>query len=196
MDLEITYERDADGKKMASSIPDRNKEWVLAFVAENSVKSVEEIEAAVQDAQDEMMRAIDGLTEEQAAWKPGPYEWSALEAMAHLITTKRMMANLAKTLASGVLPPGAEQFTEMPAQDGLTNVTVSSLAEARELAESAHGMWLEVIRGLDSADTETNFKHYIFGPMNAREWAAFQCVHDGDHTPQIQRLRYAAGFPA
>ncbi|HUF54245.1 MAG TPA: DinB family protein [Dehalococcoidia bacterium] len=196
MDLEITYERDADGKKLSSSIPDRNKEWVLAFVAEHSVKSPAEIETVVQAAHDEMMAAIEGLSEEQASWRTADGEWSVLEAMAHLVTTKRTMAGLARTLAAGQRPPGAEQFEEMAAQDGQVMVSPASLAEARQMAEEAHERWLAVIRALDTADTETRFKHYIFGAMNAREWSVFQAVHDGDHTPQMLRVRGAPGFPA
>lgn len=196
MDLEITYERDAGGKKLASAIPERNREWVLAFVAEHSVKSPAEIAAVVQEAHDEVMRAIEGLSEEQASWRPGEHEWSVLEAMAHLITTKRTMAGLCRTLAAGKTPPGAEQFTEMPAQDGLIRASPGTIAEARAEAEKANARWLEVIAGLDEADTETRFKHYIFGLFNAREWAAFQAVHDGDHTPQMLRVRESSGFPA
>jgi hypothetical protein len=195
MDLEIMYERDADGNKLSSSMPERNKEWVLAFVAEHSVRSPGEIEAVVQAAHDEMMAAIEGVTEEGAAWKPAGGEWSVLEAMAHLVTTKRTMAGLARLLASGQRPPGAEQFEEMGAQDGQVLVSPGTLAEARQMAEEAHERWLSVIRSLDSADAETRFKHYIFGAMNAREWSVFQAVHDGDHTPQMLRVRAEPEFP-
>ena len=52
------------------------------------------------------------------------------------------------------------------------------------------------IAGVDAADMSLTFRHFFFGAMNAREWSCFQRIHDGDHGPQILRIRASAGFPA
>ena len=78
------------------------------------------------------------------------------------------------------------EWEEESAQDGITNVSFETLAAAREAAETVHQQLLGTISKLDSANLEVSFKHYIFGPMNAREWAIFQRIHDGDHIAQLR----------
>jgi len=46
------------------------------------------------------------------------------------------------------------------------------------------------------ANVETRFGHFLFGELNALEWAVFQRVHDGDHSNQIQQITSATGYPA
>ncbi len=38
--------------------------------------------------------------------------------------------------------------------------------------------------------------YFLFGALNAREWAVFQRIHDVDHTPHIGQIKASSGFPA
>ena len=188
MDLQITYIPDDEGV-LKANIPQRNKEWALAFIAEHSVEEPARIAAIVQEGHDEILAAIAPLTDAQAKQKPSDDDWSVLDAMAHVVTTKQVCAGLCGSLAGGARPPGiGPEWEEEPAQDGITNVSFETLAAAREAAESVHQQLLEIISKLESANLDVSFKHYIFGPMNAREWAIFQRIHDGDHISQIRAM--------
>ncbi|MCH7699455.1 MAG: hypothetical protein IH865_11015, partial [Chloroflexi bacterium] len=105
MDLEITYSPGADGQKTAS-IPARTKEWALSFIAEESAKGPNEIAAVVQQGHDEVLDAIANLTDGQAKQKDPDDDWSVLEAMAHVVTTKQIVTGLTASLAAGSRPPG------------------------------------------------------------------------------------------
>ena len=188
MDLEISYIPDDEGV-LKANIPQWNKEWALAFIAKHSVKEPAQIAAVVQEGHEQVLDAIAPLTDAQAKQKPSDGGWSVLDAMAHVVTTKQVCAGLCGSLASGLRPPGiGPEWEEESAQDGITNVTFETLAAAREAAETVHQQLLGTISKLDSANLDVRFKHYIFGPLNAREWAVFQRIHDGDHIAQIRAM--------
>lgn len=188
MDLEISYFPDDEGV-LKANVPQRNKEWVLAFIAEHSVEDRAQIAAIVQEGHAEILNAIQNLTDDEAKQKGTDNDWSVLETLAHVVTTKQVVAGLTSTLAAGSRPPGlGPEWEEEPAQDGITNVSFDSLDDARSAAESAHAGLLSAIQGLDTANTVVRFKHYIFGALNAREWAIFQRIHDGDHIAQLRRI--------
>lgn len=188
MDLQITYKPDAEGV-LKANIPQRSKEWVLAFIAEHSMKEPAQIAAVVQEGHDEVLAAIAPLSDAQAKQKLADDSWSVLDAMAHVVTTKEVCAGLCGSLAGGSRPPGiGPEWEEEAAQDGITNVSFDTLAAAREAAVTAHQQLLGTISNLESANLDVTFKHYIFGPMNARQWAIFQRIHDGDHIAQIRAM--------
>lgn len=197
MDLGLKYVTGPDGSRTLT-IPDERKAFVISFVREGAAKAPEAIEAIVQEGQDELCRALDGLSEAQSRHKPSAGDWSVLELLQHVVTVKRVVAGLARSLSAGGWPPGiGEEWQEASAQDGVTLARFATLSEARAAAEAAHADLLAFVRGLDeAANTETRFKHFLFGAMNCREWAVFQRIHDGDHTPQIAQIKASAGFPA
>ncbi|MEX2247288.1 MAG: DinB family protein [Dehalococcoidia bacterium] len=195
MDLQIRYGVDADGTRKAA-IPDDSRAWASSFIREQGARSNGEIEAVVQEGQDALLAAIAGLSDGQASFKPSDGEWSILDAMAHVVTTKQVVVALCGNLGRGERPPGiGPEWEEERAQDGITAVSFTTIADARAAAQAAHGELLALIRAFDaSTNLEVRFRHYIFGALNAREWSVFQRIHDGDHTPQIERLMVAPGF--
>ena len=144
-----------------------------------------------------MMGASDGMSEEQAAYKPSDDDWLVLNLMAHVVSTKQIMGVLTAALAKGELPPGFGAATETQAsQDGITVSRFETLADARAAAEEAHRVMVEFARGIDGGvDTELRFKHYIFGAFNCREWVVFQRIHDDNHAPQMDQIKASPGFP-
>lgn len=193
----MTYTTGEDGSRRLH-IPEDQRLRAIAFVREAAAKKAAEIEAIVQDGHDALMATIHGVSESQAAWKPAPGEWCIIDVMAHCVSVKRAMALLSQHLGKGELPPGfGPQFEEARAQDGIIMQPFTSLAAARKAADEAHAALVAQIRTLDdpALDTERTFRHFYFGAFNAREWPAFQRVHDGDHWPHIEKIRAAAGYP-
>jgi DinB superfamily len=193
--LGLMYVTDADGNRRLK-LPEEAHARVLKFIAETSAKSTAEIAAAAQEGHDSILSGIEGLSDEEASWKPASGEWSALELMAHVATVKRILPVLSTALGKSELPPGfGPQFEEPKAQDGITTTSFTTVDEARDAAEAAHRDMLAVIAHLDHAATDLTFRHFVFGAMNAREWACFYRVHDADHGPALLRLRERADFP-
>jgi hypothetical protein len=198
LDLQLKYVKDGTGKRRLTIADDR-RAAAIAFVQKQATTPAAEIEAVVQAGQDQLLAALEGVSEAQASWKPAPDEWSILELMAHVVTTKRIMPVLARSLRAGALPPGfGPQLEDEEAQDGVTMAQFPTLAESRAAAVEAHDDLVSVIRTLDDGefDTETRFRHFVFGALNCREWAVFQRLHDADHTPQIGRIKAAPGYPS
>lgn len=196
MDLGLKYVVGADGAKTLT-IPDDRRALAISFLREGGAKTPEEIESIVREGHDTLFAALGGVSEPQAAFKPSADDWSILELMAHVVTTKQIVAALCRSLGEGHLPPGfGPQFEEAAAQDGVTVTRFAALAEARIAAQVAHADLLTIIRGLrGSVDVEIRLRHFVFGALNCREWAVFQRIHDGDHTPQIASIKAAPAFP-
>jgi DinB family protein len=197
VDLGIKYTVGADGTRVMS-LPDDIRERVVSYIRETAQRSPSEIEAVVQEGQRELLDAIEGVSEAQAAYKPGDEDWSILELMAHEVSVRQVIGALAGALRNGELPPGfGPQFEEAKAQDGFIVRRFDSLAHAREAAQAAHDAIVEFVRGFDeSVNTDVTFRHYYFGAFNAREWPVFLRVHDGDHASHIAKIKAAAGYPA
>lgn len=201
MNLQLKYTVAEDGTKSVT-IPDDRRAFVIDFVRQNAMKSPREMEAIVQEGHEKLLAALDGVSEAQAAHKPGPRDWSILELLAHVVTIKRVMGALATNLSAGNLPPGfGPQFEEASAQDGVAIGSFGTLDEARAALQTPHDELIAFIRALDNGangdvNLEKTFKHFLFGTFNCREWAIFQRVHDEDHTPQIAAIKAFAGYPA
>ncbi|MDP9238206.1 MAG: DinB family protein [Chloroflexota bacterium] len=197
MNLGLKYVVGADGAKTLT-IPDDRRAQAVSYVRDGAVKTPKEIGAIVQEGHDGITHALAGLSEPQAQYKPSPEDWCVLELMAHVVTTKQIFATLCRNLGEGHLPPGfGPQFEEEAVQDGVTFTRFATLGEARTASQAAHDDLLAFIRGLDaSTNVEVTFKHFVFGAFNSREWAVFQRIHDGDHTPQIDAIKASTGFPA
>ena len=196
MNLGLTYTKDADGSKVMS-MPEETREWVISYVRENAQNSPAEIEAIIQEGHCELIEALEGVSEAQAAWKPGADDWSILELVAHVVSVKQVLAALAGSLRKGELPPGfGPQFEEAKMQDGFIVRKFETVAQSREAARAAHESIVGFVRGIDdSVNTDVTFRHFYFGAFNAREWPVFQRVHDGDHTPHIGKIKAAEGYP-
>ncbi len=169
-----------------TTIPDETRERVLSYIAHQAVKEPASIKGVVQKGHDQFLGALDGLSEEQARFKPGPDDWSVLEVLQHAAPAKRSVARLCAALARGETPEG-----------GGGGATYASLDEARADLEAAHEEMLVSIEALSpDANMEKRAEHPFFGELNCREWAVFQRIHDGDHAQQVEQIKAATGFPA
>lgn len=196
MDLRLKYVIGADGAKTLT-IPDDRRALAVSFIRDGATKTTEAIEAIVQEGHDALLTALADLSEAQARHKPSANDWSVLELMDHVVTTKQVVGGLCRSLGEGHWPPGiGAEWEEASAQDGVTVTRFATLAEARAAAQAAHDNLITLIRGLDAANVEIRFKHFVFGALNSREWAVFQRIHDGDHTPQIASIKSSLEFPA
>ena len=181
-----------------TTLPDDVQERVGSYISHQAVKAPQALLEIVQKGHEKLLGLVDGMSEAQAKFKPADDVWSVLEVLDHVVTAKRGVARTCVTLARGETPRGiGEEGQEATAQDGITGKHFSSITGARSAAEEAHAEMIDFIIGLsDDVNLDARFKHFVFGPLNCREWAAFQRVHDGDHAQQIEQVVAADGYPA
>ena len=178
-----------------TTAPDEVVDRITSYIRHNAGKEPQALRTLVEQGHAQLTRLLDGLTAEQAAFKPALDVWSVMELLQHVTTAKRGVARICEQLSRGEQLAG--QGREGDEQDGVMGPKMfSSLAEARGVLESAHQELLDFVGGLSAAaDLDARFNHFLFGDLNCREWAAFQRVHDGDHSNQIEQIMAAPGFP-
>jgi hypothetical protein len=74
---------------------------------------------------------------------------------------------------------------------------VTQSADVREQALA--GLWAEssqVVASLpEDGDRHRTWDHPAFGPLNFKEWIAFQRLHAMDHIQQIEKIRAHSAYP-
>ena len=166
------------------------REQALSYVRHNVAKGPESVREVVRKGQQQVLALIDGMTEQQAAFKPDAETWSVIEVLHHVAESHRSLARRCAMLARGEALPDIESV------GGLAKEAPATLKETRTELEAAQG---EMRAFVDSLSAESNtgptLAHPWFGPMNCIEWPVFQRVHDGDHINQIEQLKSAPGYP-
>ena len=172
------------------TVTDEVRERLLNYISHQVSKGPEAIRNAVQKGQEQLLGDIDGISEEQASFKPDADTCSVLEVLRHVVDGKRLNAAGCVALARGETRGGE-------AQTGRTGDELPSLAAARSALEAAHDDLVAFVESLSSAtNLEARYEHPWFGLLNCQEWAIFQRIHDGDHAEQIEQVKAASGFPA
>lgn len=141
-----------------------------------------------------LLRLLDGMTPEQAAWRPptgeGEAAWSAVEVAQHVrqwsdnvvdITQAFTEGREARKLPSGYIDPDPD----------------ASLPDVRRaLIEASQRLGDALLHDLSRADPERTVEHTWFGSLTARQWFVMARVHDTDHLRQLEALQQMPGFPA
>ena len=142
---------------------------------------------SVTAARTELIRALEGVSEEAAARRPGGGEgeaaWSLAEVARHALKyTRNVRAIIEATSrgrtavkdARGLLDDaGVATFAELRRQLIVESVSLGALPE--QLPEPPN---LDVTVG-----------HAVLGQLNCRAWYLFLTLHDSDHTRQVRALR-------
>jgi len=132
---------------------------------------------------------IEGVSVEQARWKPDPDTWSVLEALNHLYDEERYDFRVRLDII--LHHPNRPWPPIDPA-----GWVVEREYNQRELAESLDGFVreragsLEWLRGLSAPDWEAVYPA-PFGPITAGALLASWAAHDLLHTRQLVELHWA-----
>ena len=149
--------------------------------------------------------AVEGVTPEEAAWKPAPERWSILQYVEHLAISddglvglvKRVMASPAtpetaeeraareQRIRSTPIPRGANKAPESLQPPG----RFSSVAEAMAAFEAARDRTVEFTRTVEG-DLRGHFaNHGVLGPLDAYQWLTGNARHVESHAAHIRELR-------
>jgi hypothetical protein len=102
----------------------------------------------------------------------------------HVAAAERGVVEVIARLAGAAAPPAG------PPAAG------QSLAAIRRHLSAVRAQLLDLVGRLpQDANLDAKHEHLFFGPLNWKEWLAFQRVHDGDHIEQIEAIRSSPAYP-
>jgi hypothetical protein len=182
---------------MMTMITDKERETALALLARSRTA---------------VLNAVEGVTEDQARWKPLPERWSILEYVEHLaVSDDALVALVKRSLESPAHPETEEErrareqkIRETPvprgvnrAPEGLKPVArFDSLKDAVAAFLAARERTVEYARSTTD-DLRSHFApHPVLGSMDAYQWLCGNARHAESHAGHVMEIRGMADFPA
>jgi hypothetical protein len=158
-----------------------------------------------------LLDAVNGVTENQARWKPAADRWSILEYVEHLaISDDRLIALIKRSLSTPARPESEAQrreretkIRETPVPRGANRAPemlqpggrFASLGEAVAAFLAARERSLEYARTTEE-DIRSHFTdHSVLGPLDGYQWLMGNARHAETHAGHIRELRAMAEFP-
>jgi hypothetical protein len=177
---------------ISEDIQQRRDEY-LQLMHDHGLKTRDEIVASVGETQRELFAWFSSCDEARSSRPPAEGEWCIRELARHGVFTEVLIAKMIHHLARGTYP-AAEDFKGsgvgmMPHDDGRPYAAIM-----RELADVNDALLASVRELPDEPNLEMKLPHPYFGPLNCKEWAGFQKVHDTDHIQHAQKI--LAAVPA
>ena len=167
------------------------------------METVAEMRASLAEGRERLMRAIQGVSEEQFKRRPAapegePPAWSVAEVLAHLLSQEPLRAEriAVALLQDGTrIRPSLPEVHEQAARAGRVAAVpqlIHGLLAARRQTEKLLGAIEADERGLDRA---------VVHPENGRQtvrWLLAEKIiaHEREHVAQIETLRSAMGLPS
>jgi hypothetical protein len=158
------------------------------------------------------LKALDGVSDAQWAWKPAPDRWSVAEAAEHITKSEDMFVGMAEgTLKTPATPevlaktkgkedmilkviPDRTQKAKAP-EPLLPKGSYASKAALIQAFKTARGKMLALAGG-----TTDLRAHAAAGPpmgeMDTYQVLLFQSAHTERHTKQIEEVKTTAGYPS
>jgi len=164
-------------------LPEDVRERVTSYIKYQATKPPDAIVALVRESQAKLLDVIADVDEATAARKPAPDEWSLRELIRHVVEAESGVARLVGRLAAGEAPDGRTGAGAVGSDDGTT------FADYVHRLRETNAELIAAIEALPAApDLEATSPHPFFGPLNCKEWAAFQKVHDEDHVQHARKI--------
>lgn len=163
-----------------------------------------EILNALWRGQQVFLAALDGITEDLAAKRPGPERWSALECVEHVAVSEDFLFSrimhaehvgaplINKLREAGILARGADRTRPAVSPQAVRptgRFTNLSDAVRHFLASRA-----ETIRYVENCSEDLRSMlttHPLLGPVNCQETLLLIAVHPERHAKQIDEIRAA-----
>lgn len=159
------------------------------YVSQGERYSFAELWPRAMKARLQLLDSLEGVSDEQAAFKLGADDWSIKEAALHVLNGSRSNRRLVIALSSG-------QSGDASNIDPPKRTTEATVDELRAQLRDDGIDWSAAFPTLpERPPLEPTAKHSMFGQLHARAWYLFQRTHDIDHANQIEENKNAAGYP-
>jgi hypothetical protein len=164
-------------------LPDDVRERVTSYIKYQATKPPDVIIALVRESQAKFLDVVSAVDETTAARKPAPDEWSLYELIRHVVEAESGVARLVTRLAAG----DASERRAAPAIEAADDA--ATFAAYIDRLRETNAALIRAIEQLPATpDLEATSPHPFFGPLNCKEWAAFQKVHDEDHVQHARKI--------
>ncbi len=107
--------------------------------------------------------------------------WSVWMTLEHLRIIHDGVSGIIKSLASGVVPPGAASTARVKPR---VDVTAAVTAEYEKSCDNL----IATIAAVQELNTKEKYPHPWFGPLNAFGWHALAANHLAIHRKQIEAI--------
>jgi hypothetical protein len=166
-------------------LPDEARRTVVSYLTHQGGKDVPAIVEVIERERRRLVGVLAEVSQTQAAFVASPGQWSIRAVVEHVAASERGVVEIIARLAGIAAPPAGPPAAGLP------------LTELREHLAGVRAQLLRLVGGLSGhADLDAKQEHLFFGPLNWKEWLAFQRVHDGDHIGQIEAIRSSPAYPS
>ena len=135
---------------------------------------------------DEVVRALDGVTDGELDRRPAPGKWTAREIVHHLADSEMTSAiRLRRLIAEDnpvIVGYDQEEFSRRLKYDRPIAASLAALKAARETT-------CEILDLLTEAEWQRTGTHSEAGAYSVHKWLEIYGVHAHDHAAQIRRAR-------
>src|SRR5258706_10529827 len=167
----------------------------------------------LQQSQAEFLSLVDGLTEAQWNYKPGPDRWSVGETAEHIVLAEGgLFTFLERALAAAPNPDwetktrGKTEFIEKvmvdrshkaQAPEAIVPHGKLTHQEVIERYKIVRAKTLKFAQETDVALKEHTADHPfpVFGTLSAYQWLIYIPLHNMRHDQQIAEVKASPGFP-
>lgn len=164
------------------------REQALSYVRHQAAKGRADLAALMERTGADCARCLEDVSEEQAAFNYDQ-EWSIKGVLGHMLSS-----------GAGVNREIANLVEERPsAREARMGIVSGADRPIEELRQALADLWAETARLAASlpegGNLERTWDHPAFGPLNFREWMAFQRIHAMDHVQQIEKVKAHPDYP-
>lgn len=156
-------------------------EKLRSYLAAQSAKlAAATITERLQEAADEFLARLDGVTDETARRPPAPGDWSVAEVVDHVTLTLEEVTGFIRLLAGGTRPAAPMTVSAQPVNRHLPFATlVERLRRAQDEIRSV----LAGLHGEPFADLRVSDGY--FGEISWKGYALILRLHYRDHAGQV-----------
>ena len=166
----------------------------------------------LQSSQKEFLSSVEGLTDEQWNYKPGPERWSVGETAEHILLAEgEIFAYVQRALASDPRPDWEAKTAKKTEFLERALVDRSHAAQAPEAIKPRGLSRAEIIERYKAAragtlkfaeETSAALKEHtaenpfpVFNTLNAYQWLIYIPLHNMRHNQQIAEVKASPAFP-
>lgn len=163
-----------------------------AWIAKTKDEPAADLLSRTRHMRQKFLAELDGLSEAQRTFSPGEGQWCVEEVCRHMSNALRAVSRAIESLAAGRKLPdiGPEGLGILDPHPGSFDAVRRGVEEGFDASEKA------AERLASDADLSVTLKHPVFGPLNCREWLAFNLMHVNVHVNQIRRIKGSPGYPS
>jgi hypothetical protein len=168
----------------------------------------------INESRKEFAASIDGLSDLQWMWKPGPERWSVGETAEHIVLAEALLFGTVQKALAAPANPGWEEQTKgktefiirvMPSRRGNARAPEPimprhglSRAQVEAQFEKQRAAIFQFVVETQLALKEHTVNHPfpVFGMLNAYQWLIYVPLHSIRHVKQIAEIQATPGYPA